>query len=209
MEQKTDNDHLSKKLALRMLAVDAILNRGENTVRVLDCFAGAGVLWRLMKRQYGQRISHVGIDKAWQSNARYLGDNRRYLRLLPLDEYNLIDLDAYGVPYEQMAIISRRHFNGTIVGTFIQCAYGGLPFAMLNELGYPRRMVERVTKLFYRSGWRKWSAYLRLLGYDEVHVYHCANKHYFLCLGKRDVDARPGWMVVCKEGGGITHADHL
>jgi hypothetical protein len=188
MEQKTDNDHLSKKLALRMFAVDAILSRGKSTVRVLDCFAGNGVLWRLMRKEYGHRIDHVGIDKAWKNGSRYLGDNRRYLRVLALDEYNLIDLDAYGVPYEQMDIIARRRFKGTIIGTFIQCAYGGLPFAMLNELGYPRRMVERVTKLFYRGGWRKWSAFLRLLGHDEVYVYHCANKHYFLCLGKQNMD---------------------
>jgi hypothetical protein len=187
MEHKTDNDHLPKKLALRMFAVDALLGRGEKTVRVLDCFAGNGVLWRLVGREYGKQVSYVGIDRAWSGGSRYLGDNRRYLRFLPLDEYNLIDLDAYGVPYEQIDIISRRQFKGTVVGTFIQCAYGGLPFAMLNELGYPRQMVQRVTRLFYRSGWRKWSAYLHLLGYEEVHVYHCANKHYFLCQGKRDI----------------------
>ena len=50
---KTDNDNLSKKLALRMLAVDALLARGEKEVRVLDCFAGDGALWRLLKGEYG------------------------------------------------------------------------------------------------------------------------------------------------------------
>jgi hypothetical protein len=183
VEKKTDNDHLSKKLALRMFAVDRLLRRGQS-VRVLDCFAGQGTLWRLLQREYTNRITTVGIDRAWNRGARYLGDNRRYLNFMSLEDYNLIDLDAYGVPYEQLRIISRRRYTGIVVGTFIQCAYGGLPFSMLQELGYPRRMVERVTKLFFRCGWRKWSAYLRLLGYNEVHVYHCANKHYFLCLGK-------------------------
>jgi hypothetical protein len=165
-----------------------------------------------MKREYGKRIVHVGIDKARRSNALYLGDNRRYLRFLPLDEYNLIDLDAYGVPYEQMQIISRRHFTGTIVGTFIQCVYGGLPFAMLKKLGYPQHMVRKITKLFYRGGWRKWSAYLRLLGYEEVHVYHCANKHYYLCLSK---DAtihsclQTERMIAHEEHGDTAHVDHL
>ncbi len=50
---KTDNDNLSKKLALRMLAVDALLARGAKEVRVLDCFAGDGALWRLLKGEYG------------------------------------------------------------------------------------------------------------------------------------------------------------
>ncbi|MBU4272728.1 MAG: hypothetical protein KKE86_08590 [Planctomycetes bacterium] len=59
---------------------------------------------------------------------------------------------------------------------------------MLNELGYPRQMVQKVTKLFFQRGWRKWSAYLRPVGYDEVYAYHCVNKHYFLCLGKEQVE---------------------
>jgi hypothetical protein len=181
-KQKTDNDNLSKKLALRMLAVDATLARGEREVRVLDCFAGDGTLWWLLKKEYGPRIKHVGIDEAWKRGAQYLGDNRRYLRFLPIGDYNLIDVDAYGVPYQQMKIIAGRQYRGVVVGTFIQCVYGGLPYAMLRELGYSRRMVRKITKLFFRNGWLKWSAYLRLLGYEEIHVYHCANKHYFCCL---------------------------
>jgi hypothetical protein len=183
MKQKTDNAHMSKKLAIRMLAVDAILACGK-PVHVLDCFAGHGTLWRLLRRVYGNQISTVGIDRAWNRSARYLGDNRRYLKLMPLDTYNVIDLDAYGVPYEQMKIISQRRYTGIVVGTFIQCAYGGLPFSMLNQLGYPRQMVKKVTRLFFRHGWRKWCDFLRLLGHHEVYAYHCAHKHYFLCFAK-------------------------
>lgn len=179
--RKRDNDNLSKKLALRMCAIDEIFSYGEKEVRVLDCFAGDGVLWRLLKRDYGDRIQHVGIDKTWKHGAHYLGDNRRYLRFLPIRNFNLMDLDAYGVPYEQMRIIAARRYRGLVAGTFIQSVYGNLPYAMLKELGYSTRMVRKITKLFFRNGWRKWSAYLRLLGYERVHVYHCANKHYFSC----------------------------
>lgn len=192
MKQKTDNDNLSKKLALRMAVVDALLARGEDEVRVLDCFAGDGTIWRLLRQEYGPRIKHVGIDRAWKRGARYLGDNRRYLRLLPINDYNLIDIDAYGVPYEQMKTLADRLYGGIVLGTFIQCVYGGLPYAILRELGYSRRMVRKITKLFFRNGWLKWSAYLRLLGYEEVHVYHCGNKHYFSCLsasGNREAGA--------------------
>jgi hypothetical protein len=188
--QKTDNDNLPKKLALRMLAVDSLLARGESEVRVLDCFAGDGTLWRLLKREYGPRIKHVGIDRSWKRGAVYLGDNRGYLRILPIGDYNLIDIDAYGVPHQQMKIIAQRQYRGVVVGTFIQCIYGNLPYAMLKDLGYPRRMVRRITKLFFRNGWLKWSAYLRLLGYERVHVYHCGRKHYFSCLpGSKDCGA--------------------
>ena len=64
----------------------------------------------LLKKEYGHCIKHVGIDEAWKRGARYLGDNRRYLRLLPIGDYNLIDVDAYGVPYQQMKIIAGRQY---------------------------------------------------------------------------------------------------
>ena len=56
--------------------------------------------------------SHVGIDKAWNRGACYLGDNRKYLRILLIGDYNLIDVDAYGVPYQQMKIIAQPAISG-------------------------------------------------------------------------------------------------
>ena len=184
MKKKTDNDNLSKKLAIRLLAIDALKKRGVGSIHVLDCFAGDGTLWRLLKKEYGNSIQHVGIDTEMRSVAKYLGDNRKYLQYLPINDFDLIDIDAYGVPYEQLQIISKRQYKGIIVGTFIQCLYGGLPYAMLEELGYSRKMVRKITKLFFANGWKKWSSYLKLVGYDSVHVYHCANKHYFCCFPK-------------------------
>jgi len=184
MKKKTDNDNLSKKLAIRMFAIDALKNRGVNDIRVLDCFAGDGKLWHLLKKEYGDSLQHVGIDTKTKHGAKYIGDNRKYLKYLSIDDFDLIDIDAYGVPYEQLRIISKRRYKGIIVGTFIQCLYGGLPYAMLEELGYSRKMVRKITKLFFAGGWKKWSSYLKSIGYDFVHVYHCANKHYFCCFPK-------------------------
>lgn len=55
---------------------------------------------------------------------------------------------------------------------------------MLEELGYSRKMVRKITKLFFANGWKKWSSYLKLAGYESVFVYHCSNKHYFCCFPK-------------------------
>jgi len=167
-----------------MLAVDILKKRGENAIHILDCFAGDGKLWRLLEKEYGDSIRHVGIDTEMKHGAKYLGDNRKYLKHLPLNDFNLIDIDAYGVPYEQLHIIAQRQYQGIIVGTFIQCGYGGLPYAMLEELGYSRKMVKKITKLFFADGWKKWISYLKLIGYESVFVYHCTNKHYFCCLPK-------------------------
>ncbi len=182
---KTDNDNLSQKLAIRLFAMNQIAINPSRPVKILDCFAGDGVLWHHIQKESTQAIEHIGIDSLSKLGSRYLGDNRRYLRQLPLDEYDLIDLDAYGVPYEQFRILADRQYRGIVVGTFIQCVYGGLPYAMLEEIGYSKRMVKKITKLFFRDGWKKWVTFLGVLGYERVFVFHCANKHYFCCIPSR------------------------
>jgi hypothetical protein len=179
---KTDNDNLSKKLAVRLFALNELGKSENESIQVLDCFAGDGLLWHYLKKEFGRNIEHVGIDILPKRGSLYLGDNRRYLRRLPIDNYDLIDLDAYGVPYDQMKILVQRNYRGIVVGTFIQSIYGGLPYAMLEEIGYSRRMVRKITKLFFRNGWDKWATFLKTAGYEDVFVYHCANKHYFCCL---------------------------
>ncbi|MCL2742216.1 MAG: hypothetical protein FWE67_00015 [Planctomycetaceae bacterium] len=179
---KTDNDNLSKKLSIRLFAIDRLQKSETEPIRVLDCFAGDGLLWHYLKKESGHLIKHVGIDTLPKQGALYLGDNRRYLHRLSIDNYDLIDIDAYGVPYCQMKILAEHNYRGIVVGTFIQCVYGGLPYAMLEDIGYSRPMVQKITKLFFSKGWNKCAAFLRLLGYEEVYVYHCANKHYFCCI---------------------------
>jgi hypothetical protein len=184
-KKKTDNDNLSKKLAIRLFAMDKLGKIEAEPIRVLDCFAGDGLLWHYLKKESKRNIEHVGIDTLPKKGALYLGDNRRYLQRLPIDDYDLIDLDAYGVPYDQMKILVKRNYRGIVVGTFIQCVYGGLPYAMLEDIGYSRQMVRKITKLFFRNGWDKWAEFLKTIGYEDVFVFHCANKHYFCCLPRK------------------------
>ena len=182
---KTDNDNLSKKLAIRLFAMDKLGKSQTKPIRVLDCFAGEGLLWHYLKKESKFCIEHVGIDSLPKRGALYVGDNQRYLCQLPIDDYDVIDLDAYGVPYNQMKILAQRNYQGIVVGTFIQCVYGGLPYAMLEDIGYSRPMVRKITKLFFNNGWDKWATFLRLIGYEDVFVFHCANKHYFCCLPRK------------------------
>ena len=182
---KTDNDNLSKKLAIRLFAIEKLGKSETEPIRVLDCFAGDGLLWHYLKKESKRCIEHVGIDTLPKRGSFYLGDNRRYLHKLPIDDYDLIDLDAYGVPYDQMKILAKRNYQGIVVGTFIQSVYGGLPYDMLEDVGYSRRMVRKITKLFFSKGWDKWAAFLVTLGHEDVFVFHCNNKHYFCCLPRK------------------------
>lgn len=96
------------KVALRREALAWV--GGAERARVLDGFAGEGRM-------------HAAV---WQAAARYLGNDREVrkvmvhpgtchccdtaflLRFLDLHQFNVIDLDAYGSPWELVEILARR-----------------------------------------------------------------------------------------------------
>ena len=76
-------------------------------VSVFDAFAGDGGMWRGV---WCEARRYVGCDLEWYRDARlaYVADNRRVLRAIDLREFNVIDLDAYGSPWEQALIVADR-----------------------------------------------------------------------------------------------------
>ncbi len=82
--------------------------------RILDCFAGPGRMWATA---YRSSELYLGIDKeprGLEDRRRLIFcDSRRYLRhrdanLDLFDLFDLFDLDAFGTPYEHLALICRR-----------------------------------------------------------------------------------------------------
>lgn len=176
---KTDNSYLATKVKLRMDNLPA-----KKILRVLDCFHGKGTIWRhINNRSTKKNIIVLGIDKNKDyAGQALIGDNTKFLANMDLREFDIIDLDAYGVPFAQLKIISE---NPTSAGcqvfvTFIQSGYRGLPKKMLNKLGFPNKMIEKVPSLFYNNGIEKWLQYLAMCGIARVKLYsdNSNRKHY-------------------------------
>lgn len=103
-DKPTDNHPIARaaKVEVRRNVMAEI---GE--AHVFEAFAGAGVMYDDVWRD---AASYVGCDKRWFRNGRkvYVADNRRVLRAIDLQPYNIFDLDAYGAPWEQAIIIAAR-----------------------------------------------------------------------------------------------------
>ena len=104
---RRDNHESSgaEKIQLRRNVLDVM---GADRVAVLDLFAGTGAMHDAV---WHQANCYVGCDLKWaehQARVDYVCDNRRLLRTLNLDEFNVFDLDAYGSPWEQVIIIAGR-----------------------------------------------------------------------------------------------------
>lgn len=96
MKKKVDNRSLRDKVELRRWLLGEM---NLQAVRVLDTCAGAGKIWTAMR-------PHVTIDR-WircDIKPRQLGTLRltatQAVDSLPLDTFNVIDIDPYGEPWE-------------------------------------------------------------------------------------------------------------
>ena len=89
---KTDNANIESKINLRRLATAKL-----NELRVLDLFAGENKLWASFKK-----ARYFGVEKVKGKGKNLNTDNIRVIQSLDLSEFNVIDVDSYGIPANQI-----------------------------------------------------------------------------------------------------------
>jgi len=171
-QTKTDNSYLSSKVNLRMNHLP-----DKQSMKVLDCFAGKSKIWKEIKKRSVKHINVVGIDRIACGSA-LKGDNIKYLKGMDLTRYDIIDLDAYGIPFRQLEVIFRKKYRGILFVTFIQSMWGRLPVRMLEKIGYTRKMIKKCPTLFNRNGVEKFKQYLAMNGVKRILIINKNNKNY-------------------------------
>jgi hypothetical protein len=172
---KTDNSYFDEKVQLRL---DCI--KGNKSISILECFAGTGKLWQSVKCKSKVKISIIQIEKEpGKNNMALPGDNLKYLKSIDLSKFDVIDLDAYGIPIAQLNILFSRNYKGIVIVTAIQSMLGCLPKKMLYELGYTKEMISKIPTLFNRNGIDKLKKYLYLHGVNHIEGYFIGRKNYF------------------------------
>jgi|GEM_PF-2162689 len=138
---KIDNAKGAKKakVQLRRHVLDAL---GPDQTRVFDAFAGTGLLYDAI---WHEASRYVGCDARWHQDARtcYVADNQRVMRAIDLTAFNCFDFDAYGAPWDQMAILGARRpmQPGEVVGivftegTWLKTRTGLIPHALRRAAG--------------------------------------------------------------------------
>ena len=177
---QTDNSFFTDKVNLRLRHLP-----DKKHIRVLEAYCGDGKIWNEIKTKTNKQIDILRVDKKENSKGVYLiGDNRKYLMSLNLGQYDIIDLDAYGVPFSQLEIIfdyfdKINNTRGVVCFvTFIQTMFGCLPKKMLYSVGYSRAMIEKCPALFYMKGFEKFKRYLYLRGVRHISSMSAGRKHY-------------------------------
>jgi len=108
--KKTDNSNMAAKLALRKMLLDEL----DEDLRVIDCCAATGQLWRQLKKQYIIK-KYVAFDIKPQMPGSIKMDSRDALRWMDTTPYNVIDIDTYGEPWAHLMAITSRIEHDTAV----------------------------------------------------------------------------------------------
>lgn len=172
---KTDNHYTADKVALRVSMTEHLAEP-----RVLDVFGGHGVVWAAVTRQTGKRISRVAVDNRLDLFDPHLhGDNTKIVKGLDLSRFDVVDLDAYGIPAALIhEVVVDKRFKGVVFVTAIQTMHGGMPKAICEGLGLPQSIFAECPSLVARRGWEFFKAWLATLGIREIIHRSKGRKHY-------------------------------
>lgn len=174
LTKKTQNSYLGNKIGLR-------LHDLPDNPSVLDCFGGEGLIWKAIEREIGRPVRRIGIDKQDWGEGFYLpGDNIAYLRTMDLSRFNIVDLDSYGVPYEQLKALFERGYVGRVFVTFIQTVFGQLPYGLLEDIGFSGEIVRSCPTIFGKRGWQYFLEWLAKNGVRTIRHRSHAKKHYLV-----------------------------
>lgn len=151
------NSALSAKVEIRRwLAAEVKKANGEDP-HVLDCFCAAGMLW---DKAYDKTPNYLGLDLRQFDDPRrtIVTECSRYLRHVDvkLETFSIFDLDAFGSPFEQFAIICHRIklTPGRVVafvltdGTGYAARMGNIPRGLLEYVGVQRHKSSQVQSMF-------------------------------------------------------------
>lgn len=174
-KNKTDNSFFDEKIKLRCNHLPQ-----KESIAVLDCYSGTGKIWNEVATRTGKVIRILPIDKEKKRKDAFLqGDNLKFLTSIDLSIFDIIDLDAYGVPFRQLDTVLKRSVPGHIIFiTFIQSMFGTIPLQMLKKIGYTESMVRKCPALFNKNGFEKFKQFLCLYGIRKMTHFSTGRKHY-------------------------------
>lgn len=174
---QTDNSNFNCKVKLRIKYLPK-----KNNIKVLELFSGDGLIWNEIKKQVtNTEIEILRIDKKNDKKNIYLkGDNIKYLQRMDLSQFDIIDVDAYGIPYQILKEIFAKKYNGIIFVTWIQSFMGALPKELIKTIGITEKMYKKTPTLFSQLNDKIMENFLYQNGIRKIKGYFINRKKYYV-----------------------------
>jgi hypothetical protein len=179
MATKTDNSKLEEKLIIRR---EVIAKVNKPKIKVIELYAGKSVMWSILRDEFKGRveIELLSIEKEHGKNPRALqGDNLKFIDGIDLNRFDIVDVDAYGIPSKQLLAIHRQQFKGWVIVTAIQSMFGALPKEVLLANGITKEMMKKVSAVFVSKGLAYIKNFMYSLGSRYIRGFFEERKYYF------------------------------
>lgn len=176
---KVDNSNLDLKVDLRLEVVNKI---DKDKITVFEAYAGDGIVWSKVKEKADKEIQVLKVEKKGQKKGFYLqGENEKFISLFDFSHFDIIDLDAYGIPYDQLKVVFEKEFKGFVIVTLIRTHYGRIPSELIKTSGITDAMIKKIPSLFSKGELsdKIIDNFLYLGGAKELIGYFLDRKHYF------------------------------
>lgn len=176
--KKTDNSLIDEKVKLRLEVLELI---NKNEINVLECYSGKGLVWNNVKIKTNKIINILKIDQKRISESGVLiGDNRKYLKCLDLSKFDIIDLDAYGIPFNQLEIIFKKNYEGYVICTMIQTGMGCINNELITiTTGFDQKIISLCQVFLSRFALQLLCKYLYINDVQNITGYFIERKRYF------------------------------
>ena len=174
---KTNNDKkmIEAKIQLRLMSLP-----DKDEVNILECFAGEGVLWNEVKKRTKKQLKILSIDKNNYKKISLKGDNIKFLKSLDLTKYQIIDLDAWGCPANQLQVLCEKKYKGIIICSFIQSDFHTITKIVQLNYGYTNKMMKEAPMLCRRNGLEQMLFFINTkFKVNKVKIVSYKQKHYF------------------------------
>lgn len=140
-----DNSKLFSKLKLRRHFLN-MYHRGDSHPRVLDCCQGSGVIWDTLRKEFDIG-NYLGVDLKAKTG-RLTIDSKKLLTSDTLN-YDIIDVDVYGQPWEHYEAALPHIKKPTTF--FLTLGSAGVGYAPISKL-VARRVDFFLDKLEFQFG---------------------------------------------------------
>jgi hypothetical protein len=168
----TDNSFLALKIKIRSDHLP------EGNLKVLDAFGGFGITWKkVIKKTKRTDVIVSSLDKEKRPMS-IKGDNRKIMAGAKLSFFDIIDLDAYGIPFDQVEIVFNQKFKGIVFFTFIQSVMGMIPVKLAQVNGITKTQYSLCPTIFGQIGWQLWLDWLANNNVKKVFHQSIGRKHY-------------------------------
>jgi len=170
---KTDNKSVANKVFLRRKATEHL-----EDIRVLDLFAGNNVLWRCIETE-----RYYGVELTPEKGRNLNADAKQALISLDLSQFNVIDCDSYGIPFEICSNLLKNPAlkSGTVVlYTAITNIFAQMPNVVIDALNI-RELYDIVPSVFNAQAITCFYDMLANHGVQEISFYELIDqytKHY-------------------------------